>query len=370
MKYSWRYRPNSQPGQQASTQDSAQESGQDSPPASPKAPDMSAYAQPSGGYNASNVPRTAPEGARANNLSGQVPSNQIWAQAYNQAAKQYGGNTQAQSWTMPGSYTSQSYNPTTGQYGQPTGGQSFDGNMAYNAIDSRPSPITSTATGVGGVQMPWQDTMAQREAFAGNLSQRLGQYNAGQLTGPVTFDQNQLLSQANDQLANGTFYNPFSQQNPEVKQAMGNATQYMQGDFQNPFGQKNNNQQPSWEQPNYNPDTLQAYQPGSAQPKQTQSLGTAYAPSPTELPEPPKAQPARPTRFPWRSRPHTTQQSAPVTDETPPGEEAPPAEPAPPVAPPTPKPRAPIRAPANMVIVPPNRRGSANRLGGMRHNGW
>ena len=210
-----------------------------------KAPDMSAYKQTS---------FTPPQGARANDLSGQVPANQMWAQAYNQASNQYGGNTQAQSWTMPGFYSSQGYNPTTGQYGQPTGGQSWDGNMAYQPIDSRPGPITATATGINGQTMPWQDTLTQREAFTGNLSQRLGQYSGGQLSGPPTFDARQLLSQANDQLSTGSFYNPFSQSQP-VQRAMGNATPYMQGQWQNPFGNspQANNPQPSWDQQNYDP---------------------------------------------------------------------------------------------------------------------
>jgi hypothetical protein len=207
---------------------------------------MSAY-KATGGF-------TPPQGARANNLSGQVPSNQMWAQAYNQASNQYGGNTQAQSWTMPG--FSSSYNPMTGQYSQPTGGQSGDGNMAYQSIDSRPGPITATATGVNGQSMPWQDTLTQREAFAGNLSQRLGQYSSGQLTGPPTFDTNQLMSQANDQLAKGTFYNPFSQQNPDVQRAIGNSAQYATGtQWQNPFGNspQANNPMPSLSQATYDP---------------------------------------------------------------------------------------------------------------------
>jgi hypothetical protein len=198
-------------------------------PQATKAPDMSAYGQSggqqSGGgysaygqqeapqprYNASNVPRTPPKGAQKNDLSGNVPSNQIWAQAYNQAAQKT-GVPGATSFTMPGSFTSQGYNPTTGQYGQMTGGQSFNGNMAYNAIDSRPSPVMATSTFAGGQPMDFQQSLNQREAFVGNLSQRLGQYSSGQLTGPVTIDQGQLMQQANDQLANGTFYNPFSSQ--------------------------------------------------------------------------------------------------------------------------------------------------------------
>lgn len=264
MAYSYSAKANPTSQQKLTPQNTQQ---QQAPPAAPqqqaspfKAPDMSAYAQPSGGYNAYNVPRTAPRGARQNDLSGNVPSNQVFAQAYNQASKQYGGNTQAQSFTMPGTFTSQGFNPATGQYGQMTGGQSFDGNMAYNAIDSRPSPIQSSATGVGGNPMQWQDAMAQQQAYVGNLSQRLGQYSGGQLTGPVTFDQNQLLAQADEQLAKGTFSNPFSQ-NPDVQQAMGNATQYMQGNFQNPFGNspQANNPQPSWNQQSYDPRAPQNY---------------------------------------------------------------------------------------------------------------
>jgi hypothetical protein len=137
--------------------------------------------------------------------------------------------------------------------------------MAYNAIDQRPGPIQASATGVDGSQMPWQDTLRQGEAFVGNLSQRLGQYSGGQLTGPVTFDQGQLMQQANDQLANGSFYNPFSQQNamqnPDVQRAMGNATQYMQGDFQNPFGPQANVPQPSFNQQSYDPRAQQQEEP-------------------------------------------------------------------------------------------------------------
>jgi hypothetical protein len=231
----WRgYMPNApQPAQQAAPQQQ-------------KAPDMSAYSQLASDFR-------PPQGARSNNLSGQVPSNQMWAQAYNQASNQYGGNTQAQSWTMPGSYASQSYNPSTGQYSQPTGGQSWDGNMAYNAIDSRPGPIQATATGVSGRQMPWQDTLSQRDAFVGNLSQRLNQYNGGQLTGAPTFNASQLVSQADGQLANGTWQNPFASQ--DVQGAVAAASPYASGSWQNPFGNspQANVAPPSLSQPTYAP---------------------------------------------------------------------------------------------------------------------
>jgi hypothetical protein len=223
--------------------------------ATPQAPRMDAYRM------------TPPKGARSNDLSGQVPANQMWAQAYNQGAQQFGGNARAQSWTMPGSYSTQSFNPSTGQFSKPTGGQSWDGNMAYNAIDSRPGPITAQATGVGGNQLPWQDALRQREAFVGNLLSRLNEYTSGQRTGPVTFDRSQLLSQADDQLAKGTFFNPFSAPQPApsappvtqqaaprrydtaVQGAMDNATQFMRGtQWQNPFGNswQANNPLPTW----------------------------------------------------------------------------------------------------------------------------
>lgn len=224
-------------------------------PAPSKAPDMSAYRfQP-------------PSGARANDLSGQVPANQMWAQAYNQASKQYGGNTQVQSWTMPGSYSSQSFNPLSGAASKPTTGTSWDGNLAYSPIDSRPNPITATATGIDGSKMGWQDTFAQRDAFAGNLINRLNQYNGGQLSGPPTFNPNELLAQANDQLKDGSWSNPFMQTfsappvqassttqttrsyGPAVDGAMQQATPYMRGSqWQNPFGQQATLPQPSWNQ--------------------------------------------------------------------------------------------------------------------------
>jgi hypothetical protein len=73
------------------------------------------------------------------------------------------------------------------------------------------------------------------------------------------------MQQANDQLANGSFYNPFSQQNamqnPDVQRAMGNATQYMQGDFQNPFGPQANVPQPSFNQQSYDPRAQQQEEP-------------------------------------------------------------------------------------------------------------
>ena len=326
--------------------------------ASSKAPDMSAYSQtaPSSGsqspYARYGVPPiqgpsggwTPPQGARQNDLSGQVPSNQIWGQAYNQASDQFGGNTQAQSWTMPGSFASQGYNPTTGQYGQPTSGPSWDGNMAYNAIDQRPGPIQASATGVDGSPMQWQDAMTQREAFVGNLSDRLNQYSGGQLTGQPTFDPGQILNQANDQLASGTFYNPFGQQNPDVQRAMGGASQFATGsEWQNPFGNnpQANNPRPSFGgQPpvintsgqnspqarsassaalphyvsppsfNLNPSGVPAYAnppspapryvtPGTAQPRPAPSQGTRYNPSAPQ----PSMPPVSPAKSESRSQP-------------------------------------------------------------------
>jgi hypothetical protein len=230
--------------------------------------------------------------------------------------------------------------------------------MAYNAIDRRPSPIQAQATGISGNQMQWQDAMAQREAFVGNLSQRLNQYNAGQLTGPVTFDQGQLLAQADEQLANGTFFNPFSQaaasqrapQNPDVQRAMDNATQYMQGNFQNPFGNspQANNPQPTWGQQSYDPMALQAS-------PQTQARSNTTSPVSAAQPVPPPAQgtPYNPQAQPQRLPPVP---SGPAKQDNA-------FRPRPQVDAP------PIRAPRNMKIVPPNRRGRAARFGGLRQNG-
>lgn len=257
-----------------------------------RAPDMSAYAQPSGGFNA----YSAPQGARSNDLSGQVPANQRWAQAYNEASNQYGGNTQAQSWTMPGSYSSQGYNPATGQYGQPTRGQSWDGNMAYNAIDRRPGPIEATATGIGGNRMPWQQALAQREAFSGNLINLLNEYNSGERTGQPMFDTRQLLSQADAQLARGTFYNPFSQgaapagrnapgqysptnqYAPEFQRAMTDSSPYMQGSqWQNPFGEQASMPAPSWQQPSYSPEVYGGPAPRQAPSFPSESNGRRFS---------------------------------------------------------------------------------------------
>jgi hypothetical protein len=333
MRFGYRAQANptsqQQPFQQQQYQQTQQAPQQQASPY--KAPDMSAYAQPSGGYNAYNVPRSAPEGARSNDLSGSVPANQAWGQAYNQAAGQY-GVPGATSFTMPGSFTSQGYNPTTGQFGEMTGGQSFDGNMAYNAIDSRPPPVSAGGTGLGGNSMPFQDTLSQREAFVGNLSQRLGQYSGGQLSGPVTFDPGQLMSQADDQLANGAFYNPFSQaaesqrgqQNPDVQRAMGNANQYMQGSFDNPFGQQTTVPQPSFGQPAYSGGQLSSdvqpnrQAPASARPIASQSQGTSYNPQAAAqgLPDVPEeeAPPAR-GRYGYRAQAKT--EALPAQEEEP-----------------------------------------------------
>ena len=228
-----------------------------------------------------------PAGARRSDLSGRVPSNQVFAQAYNQASKQTGSPNRATSYTMPGTRTSRSLNPATGQYSEPQTQQSFDGNMAYNAIDNRPGPIQASATGIDGSAMPWQDALSQREAFTGGLVERLGQYQSGAQTGRPDINPRQILNQANERVADGSFNNPFSQaavsqraptppsagsfsqqvpygdstfqgygagQNPDVQRAMGNANQYMQGSFQNPFGdsQQANNPMPSWDQQSYN----------------------------------------------------------------------------------------------------------------------
>lgn len=225
-----------------------------------------AFGQRTGLPKAPGFSKTPPKGARVNDLSGQVPSNQIWAQAYNQASKQYGGNSQAQSWTMPGRYSSQGFNPSTGAYGKPATGESWDGNWAYSPMANRPGPITAQATGVGGNQMNWQDSLRQRDAFVGNLVNRLNQYSSGQLRGAPTIDAKQLLSQADKQLAEGTWQNPFAVQptnqpqanqpqspapmpafGPEVQQAINAASPFVNNtQWQNPFGPQANVPMPTW----------------------------------------------------------------------------------------------------------------------------
>ena len=227
------------------------------------------------------TPMQLPAGARQNDLSGRVPSNQVYAQAFNQASEQVGNPNRATSYTMPGTRTSRSLNMATGQYSEPQTQQSFGGNMAYNAIDDRPSPIQSKATGIDGSAMPWKDALSQKEAFTGGLVERLGQYQSGAQTGRPDINPRQILNQANERLADGSFVNPFrnpvapalsqarpqpatqsntAMQNSDVQRAMGNANQYMQGNFQNPFGdsQQSNNPMPSWDQHSYNPQSRRA----------------------------------------------------------------------------------------------------------------
>ena len=349
------------------------------PTSQQQAPEQQAAPAQASGMSAYAGPRTPPQGARTNDLSGDVPANQMWGKAYNQASNQYGGNTQAQSWTMPGYYSSQGVNPVTGQASKPTGGESWDGNMAYNAIDQRPGPITATGIGVGGNPIPWQDSLTQRDAFVGNLSQRLGQYSGGQLSGPVTIDPAQLLGQANDQLAKGTFYNPFSQQNPDVQKAMGGTSQFASGSqWQNPFGDGPQPPSPSGTPQYANP-------PSSAPSYRITAQGVAYN-------EPYRSLSDSESQARWdKNRLAMAQRQLDDAPATPQPASAPPASPG--AAQPRPAPSRgtrynpwelqsslppvqsearnvpPIRAPRNMVIVPVNRRGSSARFGGMRQNG-
>jgi len=253
---------------------------------------------------------------RQNDLSGRVPSNQVYAQAYNQASEQVGSPTRATSYTMPGTATSRSYNPMTGQYSAPQSRQSFDGNMAYNAIDDRPGPIQARATGIGGAPMPWQDALSQREAFAGGLVERLSQYQSGAASGRPDINPGQLLTQANERLANGSFINPFRSPipaatnlqepvrydtqppstdpyNSDVAMAVRQATPYTQGtQWQNPFGRSANITPPATLEAFLQPEplALEQYSPNLSQPIQE----TAAVPQA----QPPAARGSR--RFPWR----------------------------------------------------------------------
>lgn len=167
-------------------------------PATPqRAPDMSAF-QPF-------------PGARQNDLtSSNLPFN-LWGPAATNAANRAMGNSsQIQSWTLPG--YSQSFDGLTGQpRSQPTA--SWEGNKAYEAPDQRPGPVNWQTTDWTGKtydgQQGWQQLAGTRDAFAGGLIQRLGQYQSGQQTGQPTFDFQRVLGQANDALQNNAWRNPF-----------------------------------------------------------------------------------------------------------------------------------------------------------------
>jgi hypothetical protein len=251
---------------------------------------------------------TPPQGARQNDLSGRVPSNQVFAQAYGQA----GGTSPVQSWTMPGTASSRAFNPMTGQYSAPQVSPSWAGNMAYNAMDDRPGPIVAQATGVDGRAAPWQDTFRQREAFAGNLSERLQQYSGGQATGPKTYDFPQIMQQAEGQLERGEFANPFNLAGQDVQRTRSAASPYMTGtQWQNPFGNDPaaNQPRPSLAQDAYDPSMGYDEQPApamsAARPVPPPASGTAYNPQESALGLPDVPQQARPAparRYGYRAQ--------------------------------------------------------------------
>lgn len=204
--------------------------------------------------------RGPPRGARQNDLSAaNLPYNLWGAAAQNRAAQQYGGTRQVQSWTMPGSM--QSYNDRTGQpIGQAT--PSWDGNNAYAPVSNRAGPVNWATRGLDGTQYSgqqgWQQAAATRDAFAGQVIGRLGQYQTGKLTGTPSFDFQSLLSQANESLRNNSWQNPFL--DPRARTP-----------------------QPSMSDPSYSParpDITLNDGPnmGRAQPIQPPSLGQQYDP--------------------------------------------------------------------------------------------
>lgn len=220
---------------------------------------------------------SVPAGAQQNDLSGNVPSNLMWAQSWNQAAEQANAPSRVQSWTMPGYSSSRTYDPKTKTYSDPAYNKSTAGNMAYFGVDDRPSPVTSQARGVDGQPVDWMDSFKQRDAFVGGLINRLGQYQAGQERGRPTFDFGKIMKDGREQLANGTWSNPFMQDfdqitavdppyqppgtdqqhagNDGVQAVMQNAARFMRGNFRNPFGTgyQANNPMPSWKDREYDP---------------------------------------------------------------------------------------------------------------------
>lgn len=215
-----------------------------------------------------------PAGARRNDLTaGNLPYNLWGAAATNSANKAFGNNNPIQSWTLPG-YT-QSFNGLTGQA---TSKQtpSWDGNNAYMPISQRAGPISWDSTGWDGQkysgQQGWQQLANQRDAFAGGLIQRLGEYQSGRQSGKPTFDFQSILNQANESLKNGTWKNPFIDPRAQNVQPTMNDRSY------NP-GQTHADQPP-----NVPPTGLDHYYPiytwqrARAQPIVSQSVGQPYNP--------------------------------------------------------------------------------------------
>jgi hypothetical protein len=164
-----------------------------------RSPNMSAYSF------------TPPRGARQNDLSaGNLPYNLWQPAAANAANRAFGNSNQIQSYTMPG--TMQSFNGLTGQ-ARSKQSPSWDGNNAYMPVSQRAGPVYWNMTGwdgrQGSGQQGWQQLANQRDAFAGGLIQRLGEYQSGQQSGRPTFDFQAILNQANESLKNNTWQNPF-----------------------------------------------------------------------------------------------------------------------------------------------------------------
>lgn len=198
---------------------------QQASPQTESAPDMSAY-------------RFAPPaGARQNDLAASNLPYNLWKPAATNAANKAFGNTNMyQSWTLPG-YT-QSFNDMTGR---PTSERapSWEGNNAYQPVGQRAAPVEWTTTGLNGQHFSgsqgWQQAASQRDAFAGGLIQRLGEYQTGQQSGRPAFDFQSILGQANDSLKNNTWHNPFMDPRASTPTPTMYQTNYAPSYYQAPY---------------------------------------------------------------------------------------------------------------------------------------
>jgi hypothetical protein len=145
------------------------------------------------------------------------PSNQVWAQAWNQSRQQYptaGQAPQAVSYTAPGSqYRQQLRFDGRPQPAPVFVGNSDMGNYAYAQPGSRPDAYSQRTTDFTGATSTAPD-FARRDAFISQLNDRLGNYQSGvfgaaQPLAQPTYDVQSLWNNAGKMVKSG-WSNPFA----------------------------------------------------------------------------------------------------------------------------------------------------------------
>jgi hypothetical protein len=151
--------------------------------------------------------------------SAPTPSNQIWAQAWNQARPQSQKATpQANTYTAPGEHYRQQLRFDGKPQAAPARmGSSDFGNYAYAQDGYRPAAFTQKATDFTGAASESPD-FARRDAFIDQLNARLGSYQSGVYSTPQprnapSYDVQALWENAGKMVRNG-WRNPFSRQSP------------------------------------------------------------------------------------------------------------------------------------------------------------